>query len=76
MVALKNESSASLLPRESRRLKQWPPLDSETTKGTNGLKIADKLIDGETFELVTCTACGGTHLINPKTGRLLEQAKK
>ena len=38
--------------------------------------FADKLIDGETYELVTCTACGGTHLINPKTGRLLEQAKK
>jgi hypothetical protein len=38
--------------------------------------VADELIDGETFELVTCTACGGTHLINPKTGRLLEQAKR
>jgi hypothetical protein len=38
--------------------------------------VADELIDGETYELVTCTACGGTHLINPKTGRLLEQAKK
>jgi|SRR5690242_8659583 hypothetical protein len=39
-------------------------------------RVADRLIDGETYELVTCTACGGTHLINPKTGRLLEQAKK
>ena len=38
--------------------------------------VADELIDGETYELVTCTACGGIHLINPKTGRLLEQAKK
>ena len=38
--------------------------------------VADELIDGETYELVTCTACSGTHLINPKTGRLLEQAKK
>ena len=38
--------------------------------------VADELNDGETYELVTCTACGGTHLMNPKTGRLLEQAKK
>ena len=38
--------------------------------------VADELIEGETYEVVTCTACGGTHLINPKTGRLLEQAKK
>ena len=38
--------------------------------------VADLLIDGETYVPVTCTACGGTHLINPKTGRLLEQAKK
>ena len=38
--------------------------------------VADELIEGETSEVVTCTACGGTHLINPKTGRLLEQAKK
>ena len=38
--------------------------------------VANELIDGETYELVMCTACGSTHLINPKTGRLLEQAKK
>ena len=37
--------------------------------------VADELI-GETYELVTCTACGGTHLVGPKTGRLLEPAKK
>jgi predicted RNA-binding Zn-ribbon protein involved in translation (DUF1610 family) len=38
--------------------------------------VADLLIVGETYVPVTCTACGGTHLVNPKTGRLLEPAKK
>ena len=38
--------------------------------------LTDFLIDGETYVPVTCTACGGTHLVNPKTGRLLEPAKK
>jgi predicted RNA-binding Zn-ribbon protein involved in translation (DUF1610 family) len=38
--------------------------------------VAVELINGETYELVTCTACGGTHVINSKTGRLLEPAKK
>jgi hypothetical protein len=38
--------------------------------------VAAELINGETYELVTCTACGDTHLINLKAGRLLEQAKK
>ncbi len=37
--------------------------------------VADELIDGETYEPVTCIACGGTHLVNPKTGRVLEPAK-
>jgi len=37
---------------------------------------ADDRINGEVYEPVTCTACGGTHLINPKTGKVLEQAKK
>jgi len=37
--------------------------------------LADNLIGSETYEPVTCTACGGTHLIDPKTGRLLEEAK-
>jgi hypothetical protein len=38
---------------------------------------ADNLISGsETYEPVTCTACGGIHLINHKTGKLLEQAAK
>jgi coenzyme PQQ precursor peptide PqqA len=34
------------------------------------------LINGETYVPVTCTACGCIHLINPKTGKVLEQAKK
>jgi hypothetical protein len=38
--------------------------------------IADKAISGETYESVTCTACGRVHLINPKTGKILEPAKK
>jgi hypothetical protein len=37
---------------------------------------ADKLIDGETYAPVACTACGTTHLVNPKTGRVLERARK
>ena len=38
--------------------------------------VAAELINGETYELVTCTACGDTHLINLKAGRLLERANK
>jgi DNA-directed RNA polymerase subunit RPC12/RpoP len=38
--------------------------------------VVVELIDGETYELVTCTACGGTHLINSKTGRLLAHANQ
>jgi hypothetical protein len=38
--------------------------------------VAAELINGETYELVTCTACGDTHLINLKAGRLLERANQ
>jgi hypothetical protein len=39
--------------------------------------VADDLISGgETYEPMTCIACGGIHLINHKTGKLLEQAAK
>jgi hypothetical protein len=38
--------------------------------------VGDDLISSETYEPVTCTACGGIHLINHKTGKLLEQAAK
>ena len=37
--------------------------------------VADGLIDGDAYEPVICTAWGATHLVNPKTGRLLEEAK-
>jgi hypothetical protein len=37
--------------------------------------FADDLINAEAYEPVTCTACGGTHLVNPKTGKLLEEAQ-
>ena len=37
---------------------------------------ADDLIGGETYEPVTCTACGNTHLVNLKTGKLLEEAER
>ena len=38
--------------------------------------FADDLISGETYEPVTCLACGSIHLVNPKTGKVLEAAKK
>jgi DNA-directed RNA polymerase subunit RPC12/RpoP len=38
--------------------------------------VVVELINGQTYKLVTCTACGGTHLINPKTSRLLERANQ
>jgi hypothetical protein len=45
-----------------------------------GLKVqghvADDLIDGDTYEAVPCTACGRVHLVNPKSGKVLEPAKK
>jgi len=37
---------------------------------------ADELTDGENYEPVTCTACGRVHLINPKSGKVLESAEK
>jgi DNA-directed RNA polymerase subunit RPC12/RpoP len=38
--------------------------------------VADDLISsGEAYEAVTCTACGGTHLVNQKTGKLLEELR-
>jgi hypothetical protein len=32
--------------------------------------------DGEIYEPVTCTACGRIHLVNQKSGKVLEAAKK
>jgi hypothetical protein len=37
--------------------------------------VANDLIGGETYEPVTCTECGRTHLVNLMTGELLEEAK-
>jgi hypothetical protein len=38
--------------------------------------VADDLIESETYEPVIYTACGNTHLVNLKTGKLIEEAKK
>jgi hypothetical protein len=37
---------------------------------------ADDLTNGEIYEPVTCTACARIHLVNPKSGKVLESAKK
>jgi hypothetical protein len=31
---------------------------------------------GEAYVPVTCTACGRVHVVNPKTGKVLETGKK
>ena len=33
---------------------------------------ADQLVDGEIYQPVTCTASGRTHLVNSKSGTVLE----
>jgi hypothetical protein len=38
-------------------------------------RVADELTNGETYEPVTCTACGRVHLVSPKSGKVLEFAK-
>jgi len=39
--------------------------------------VADEpMSGGESYESVTCTACGRVHLINPKTGKILESTKE
>ena len=37
---------------------------------------ADDLTDGEIYEPVTCIACGRIHLVNSKSGKVLESTKK
>ena len=37
--------------------------------------VVNDLIGSETYEPVTCTECGHTHLVNLKTGELLEEAE-
>jgi hypothetical protein len=41
-----------------------------------GWAAADPLTDGEIYEPVTCNACGRIHLVNSKSGKVLESAKK
>jgi hypothetical protein len=37
---------------------------------------ADDRTEGEIYEPVTCIACGRIHLVNSKSGKVLEAAKK
>ena len=46
-----------------------------TGQEVQGWATAD-LGDGETYEPVTCTACGRIHLVNSKSGKLLEPSEK
>jgi hypothetical protein len=46
-----------------------------TGQQVQGWAAAD-LGDGETYEPETCTACGRVHLVNPKSGEVLESAEK
>jgi hypothetical protein len=41
-----------------------------------GWAAADPLTDGEIYEPVTCTACERIHLVNAKSGKVLDAAKK
>ena len=45
-----------------------------TGQQVQGWAAAD-LGDSEAYEPVTCTACGRVHLVNPRTGKVLETAK-
>jgi hypothetical protein len=49
-------------PRTDMRVQSWA--------------AADQVTDGEICEPVTCTACGRVHLVNPKSGKVLEATKK
>jgi hypothetical protein len=41
-----------------------------------GWSAADQLTDSEFYEPVTCIACGRVHLINTKSGEVLEAAER
>jgi len=47
-----------------------------TGEQVQGWTADDLNRNGDSYEPVTCTACGRIHLINPKTGKVLETAKK
>ena len=47
-----------------------------TGQQVQGWAAADHLANDESYEPVTCTACGRIHLIDPKTGKMLETGKK
>ena len=46
-----------------------------TGQEVHGHTADDLMSSSERYEPVTCTACGRTHLVNLKTGDLLEEAK-
>ena len=47
----------------------------QTGQVVRGHGAYDLIGSGDAYESVICTACGRTHLVNPKTGDLLEEAK-
>jgi hypothetical protein len=40
-----------------------------------GRIVADHATDCEIYEPVTCTACGRVHLVNRKSGKVLEETE-
>jgi hypothetical protein len=47
-----------------------------TGEQVQGWATADPLADGDQYEPVRCTACGRVHLINAKSGEVLEAAER
>lgn len=47
------------------------PATSQKVQG----HVADDLFHSDSYEAATCTACGRVHLVNAKTGKVLEPAK-
>jgi len=47
-----------------------------TGEQVQGWSADDLNRSGDSYDPVTCTTCGRVHLINPKTGKVLETAKK
>jgi hypothetical protein len=48
----------------------------QTGLQVQGRVAANHATDGEIYEPVTCTACAGVHLVNPKSGKVLESSQK